>query len=75
MFDDAFIAADLPADPIADDAIALLAARMAGDAAAFRRLDDVVAAVARDDESEVELDGCAHGRAPARRARIFSVGP
>jgi len=75
MFDDAFIAADLPADPIADDAIALLAARMAGDAAPFRCLDHVVPAVARDDEADVELDGGAHGRAPASRARIFSVGP
>ena len=49
LLDHAFVAAGLPADPVADDGFALLAAGVAESAAAVVGLDDDVPAVPRDD--------------------------
>jgi hypothetical protein len=55
VLDDAFVAGHHPAHAIAHHRIALLAARMADEALSLRRLDEVVPAVARDHEADVDL--------------------
>ena len=79
--DHALVAAavgDLPAHPVTDDAVALLAAGAALDLAALGRLDDVVAAVAGDDAADVEFDGLRHeagvSARPARRGAPTRAG-
>ena len=54
MLDHAFVAGRQPAHAVADDEIALLAARMAAHAPAVGRFDDRMAAMGGDDESEVQ---------------------
>ena len=65
MLDHAFVARGLPAHAVADHAVALLPARVADEALALGRFDDVVAAVAGHNQSDVERDGLAQRQAAA----------